>query len=143
MIIVPKSWAMRALAEQLADGDLADAEIHLLAADLELTPDITLAELQAAEAVDDEFTAGPAVTWLAPYYNELGQAQVDGQLAQFVAGADPTLQTIYAYWLQTATDLICVEKFVDDNGDPRPVTINAEGDVVEVAPQFASAGMAV
>lgn len=111
------------------DGLLNAANIHLFQNDYE-----PLKSSVVGDFVEADFTgyAAIAATWNTTPYNEGDVSRIATQLANFVAGAAPTAQTIYGWYVTDSAD---AEVFFARRFD-NPVPITAENDVVTAQVEF-------
>lgn len=83
-------------------ADLADAEVHLFQVDvISITPNTTLAELEAIEADFTGYAPATVATWIGPMLAPITGAMVQSPTLEFGIDAPYTVpNNIMGWWLQ-------------------------------------------
>lgn len=98
-VVIPNPEMLAWLTTLTATGgNLHGAIMHLFQNNVAITPAIVLANL--TECTFTGYTAGSAITWLAPFYTVNGTPVVTGTLQTFGVGSTPTIfNTVYGWYL--------------------------------------------
>lgn len=121
-----------------AAGEFEDALVALFKDGWEPNTGMTYAEFEAEETDFTGYARSAAVVWGAAGIDDSGNAVVAAASVQFTATAATVSNVVGGYAVLNAagTGILWAEKFLDADGNPAPVTINAAGKFVVVVPKY-------
>jgi hypothetical protein len=132
-LVYPKGGAIVTAAA--VQTFLALSVLKLFKTDLSITANTPKADLTAAEADYEGYTAKTITAWHDPYLDPGGGASIDSgeQIFYYVDAGPHTGNQIYGFWVEDAAgDVVIMGAFIDDNGLPLPVGMTENGDAVPV-----------
>lgn len=117
-------------------GELATAKVMLIKNTGLAYPvkDVVVGDLEEADF--DGYALSAAVVWGAPFHDVNGNVMSTAQKLQFLCTGSTTPNSVTGAALVKAdkSEVYAVDLFLDENGDPAPVTMDDNGDALDYVP---------